>query len=278
MGDHEVCCLVCGAGTRQRHVGGSVMLVCPRCGLGRTQSNGQAADYWTRSGSDTGGVADPYWTEARSAVFRGALRLLEGRVGKGRILDLGGGVGHFAETALADGWDAYSLDVSDVAVAAAADRVGPLRSLAEIPRDLAGTCDAVTLWCVIAHLPDPRAVLADALAALRPGGQLFLTTPNFRFQIGYAAVLARLGRPIDFSGHDHVLHFTPDALGRTLGALGVTARSLAFVGVTEHCVADPRLAPWAVPAKRLWNRCATGAARAGVPYLGSELQVVGTAP
>ncbi len=271
-------CYVCGAATRPRRVGGSAMLVCPRCGLGRTEAGVQAADYWTRREGEADQTEGPYWTDARASVFRGALALLEGKQGKGRMLDLGGGVGHFAELALAAGWDAFSLDVSDVAVAAAAERIGRDRSLSTIPDELAGTCDAVTLWCVIAHLADPRAVLDDARRALRPGGQLFLTTPNFRFQIGYAAALARLGRPIDFSAHDHLLHFTADALGRTLDAVGFSTWHLAFVGVTEYCVADPRLARWAVPAKRLWNRGALGAARAGLPYLGSEFQVVGTAP
>lgn len=234
-------------------------------------------DYWTRRAGGDSEVSGRYWTEAREAVFRGALALLEAKSGKGRILDVGGGIGYFAQTALAAGWDAYSLDVSDVAVAAAATRIGAARSMSTITDDLAGTCDVVTLWCVIAHVTDPKALLAEALKAMAPEGQLFLTTPNFRFQIGYAAALARLGRPIDFSAHDHILHFTADALGRTLEAVGLTSWRLAFVGVTEDCVADPRLARWAVPAKRAWNRCAVGATRVRLPYLGSEFQVVGTA-
>jgi SAM-dependent methyltransferase len=264
--------------TLPREVGGFPMLVCVRCGFGRVQSTPPAADYWIRSDGTDSDVKDRYWTEARTAVFRGALDLLERDGGKGRILDIGGGVGLFSELALTAGWDAYSLDVSDVAVSAAADRIGGGRSLSAVPGELLGTCDAVTLWCVVAHVPDPRAVLAEALKALRPGGKLFLTTPNFRFQIRYAAVLARLGRPLDFSAHDHLLHFTVDALQRTLESVGLIGSRLAFVGVTEYCVADPRLARWAVPAKRVWNRSSLLATRARLPYLGSELQMVGTAP
>ncbi len=271
-------CYVCGAGISRRRVGGSAMSVCGECGLGRTEEVGQAPDYWARQEKVDGELAQRYWTEARTAVFRGALARLEARGGRGRLLDIGGGVGHFAHMALAAGWDAYSLDVSSIAVAAAAQRIGGARSLSSIPDDLAGTCDAVTLWCVIAHVADPRSVLADAVRALRPGGQLFLTTPNFRFQRAYAAALHRLGRPIDFSGHDHLLHFTADALRRTLETVGITEWRFAFVGVTEDCVAVPGLTRWLVPAKRAWNLGALGACRAGLPYVGSELQVVGTAP
>lgn len=252
------------------------MLVCTRCGFGRTQGGASQADYWARSDGRDGDVDNRYWTEARTGVFKGALDLLGVQGAKGTILDIGGGVGLFAELALAAGWDAYSVDVSDVAVAAAAERIGRARSLPAVPPELAGRCDAVTLWCVVAHTVDPNAVLAQALGALRAGGQLFLTTPNFRFQIGYAAALAAVGRPLDFTAHDHLVHFTTDALDRALEAAGVDARRRVFVGVTEYCVADPRLSRWVVPAKRTWNRGALAASRVGVPYLGSEIQVVGT--
>lgn len=254
------------------------MSVCRDCGFGRMEQASESPDYWSRQDEAESELAHRYWTEARTTVFQGALAHLEAAGGKGRLLDLGGGVGHFARTALDVGWDAYSLDVSAVAVAAAAERIGSARSLSTIPEGIAGTCDSVTLWCVIAHLSDPRSVLKDALSALRPGGKLFLTTPNFRFQMAYAAVLHRLGRPIDFSGHDHLLHFTADALRRTLRSVGVLDCRFTFVGVTEDCVAVPGLARWVVPAKRAWNRGAIGATRAGLPYIGSELQVVGTAP
>lgn len=271
-------CYVCSAPVVARRIGGSAMAVCTRCGLGQMEAATQSEDYWTRPDEPQSELAQRYWTDARTAIFSGALDVLAADRGVGRLLDVGGGVGHFAHTALAAGWDAYSLDISSVAVSAAAERIGGTRSLSSLPASLVGTCDAVTLWCVIAHVADPRAVLTDALRALRPGGRLFLTTPNFRFQRCYAAVLARLGRPIDFSGHDHLLHFTTAALGQTLRSVGIADWRFTFVGVTEHCVAEPRLARWAVPAKRAWNRAAFEVARAGLPYSGSEFQVVGTAP
>lgn len=267
-------CILCASVPTPRRVGTVDVVVCPGCGLGRTIAAEQAHDYWALGKHDC--EDQSYWTDSRAAVFGGALELLEAEVGGGRILDLGGGVGHFAELALRRGWDAYSVDVSQVAVAAAAKRIGLPRSLGAIPDELSGTCDAVTLWCVVAHVSDPQPMLAEAARALRPGGRLFLTTPNFRFQTPYARMLARLGRPIDFSAHDHLLHFTHDSLGRLLGGAGLPTWSTVFVGVTEECVADPRLSRFAVPGKRLWNRAALRVARAGLPYLGSEFQVLAT--
>lgn len=270
-------CLACGAATREVSVGGNALQRCPRCGLGRIDAERRRDDYWMRHAAPEA-VDEPYWTEARTSVFEGALRLLEAEVGVGRVLDMGGGVGRFAQCALDAGWDAYSLDVSEVAVAQAAERIGSRRSLASIPPELDHACDAVTLWCVVAHLPDPRDVLARAVSALRPGGRLFLTTPNLRFQVAYTAALARAGRPVDFLTHDHLLHFTPDAMGRLLEGAGISRWWFTYVGVTEDCVADRRLGRWLVPAKRAWNRGALVASRCGLPLVGSELQVVGTVP
>jgi 2-polyprenyl-3-methyl-5-hydroxy-6-metoxy-1,4-benzoquinol methylase len=137
--------------------------------------------------------------------------------------------------------------------------------------------DVVTMWCVVAHVPDPRALLSDAVRALRPGGVLLLTTPNLRFQMGYAAALGALGRPLDFESHDHLLHFTPSAIRRLLADVGLRAHRFTYVGITEDCVASRRLAPLLVPAKRVWNRAAVIASRAGAPLVSSELQVLARA-
>lgn len=249
--------------------------MCPKCGMGRLRARRRSPEYW--GGHDAVGAdpGDGYWTEARTALFRGALERLEREGGRGRLLDLGGGVGHFAECGLEAGWDAYSMDVSSLAVAAAAERIGPERSLASLPPNLDGSFDAVTLWCVIAHVGDPHRVLEQAVRLLRPGGQLFLTTPNFLFQKRYAWLLERVGRPLDFLAHDHLLHFTPAALERTLRAVGVVRVSYSYVGITEDCLFDRRLAKWLVPVKRAWNVVGVGVARLGLPPLSSELQALG---
>jgi hypothetical protein len=128
---------------------------------------------------------------------------------------------------------------------------------------------------VLAHVPDPRAVLARAARLLKPGGRVFLTTPNFLFQARYAWMLAKLGRPIDFVAQDHLLHFTPTGLDLLLDQAGLTPTSYIYVGVTEDCAVDRRLARWVVPVKRAWNAGTVGIARTGLPPMSSELQVVG---
>lgn len=268
-------CYTCRGETRARSVGSTAMVVCTRCGTGHLGTDQRAPDYWSRHDDPRGELTDRYWTEARTTVFRTVLRQLEGHGRPGRVLDLGGGVGHFTECALERGWDAYSLDVSEWATEAAARTIGADRALSSVPQELYGTCDAVTLWCVVAHLRDPRVMLEEAVRLLKPHGRLFLTTPNFLFQAKYAWFRTRLGRPLDFVAEDHVLHFTPKALDLLLEGAGLSPLTYTYAGVTEDCLFDRRMATLLVPVKRVWNFVGVAVSHAGMPPLSSELQVVG---
>ena len=253
------------------------MAVCGSCGFGQAADNQRQGDYWSRSEDTKGLIGADYWS-VRQGVFRRALRDMAREHGPGRVADLGGGVGYFASCAIDMGWDAYSIDVSRHAVQAAATRIGEDRSFLAAPDFLVGACDLVTLWCVVAHVPDPRAVLKEARRLLKPGGRLLITTPNFTFQSKYAALAARVGRPFDFVAHDHFLHYTADAIDRILADVGVVSRSFAYWGSTGDCVLEHRLATVLVPCKRAWNWAAFQLSRAGFPPYYSELQVAAVLP
>lgn len=270
-------CYVCGDRVRSHLIGINDVLVCQRCGMGVIEQPPPSDDYWTRQDPDQL-LEEVYWT-ARKALFDNALERLERQGARGKVLDLGGGVGYFCEIALGRGWDAYSVDSSDLAVAAAAGRVGEDRSLPI--QDLAnftGSCDLVTLWCVIAHVPDPLELVRSAMGLLKPGGRLLITTPNFLFQRMYARVLARAGRPIDFVAHDHLLHFTPAALDGLLTSAGCASWSYEYLGVTEECLVQRSLGRLIVPFKKAWNLLGVSAKAVGLPPLSSELQVLAVKP
>ena len=251
------------------------MRVCAGCRMGAVERTAETADYWSRrEGAEE--LQEIHW-QARRKLFQRALARIEAGKEPGRAVDVGGGVGYFAEVALQRGWDAFSMDTSPLARAAAAERVGPERSLsADDASRFAGSCDLVTIWCVIAHVPDPLELLRRAAGLLKPGGTLLVTTPNFLFQAPYARALARLGRPLDFVAHDHWLHFTPAALDRLLGRAGLDRWSYEYLGVTEDCVLERRLSALLVPAKRVWNRAAVRTTALGLPPLCAELQVLGS--
>jgi SAM-dependent methyltransferase len=79
-----------------------------------------------------------------------------------------------------------------------------------------GFFDVVTMWHVLEHLPDPAAALAEARRVLQADGLLVIEVPNL------GSLTFRLCRerwwPLDVPRH--LLHFTPQTLGRLLDAGG----------------------------------------------------------
>jgi len=54
--------------------------------------------------------------------------------------------------------------------------------------------DAVTMWCVLAHVSDPQALLAGCLRILKPGGVLFMQTPRWSALDATALAASRMSR------------------------------------------------------------------------------------
>ncbi|MGH9138479.1 MAG: class I SAM-dependent methyltransferase [Acidimicrobiales bacterium] len=274
-------CIACDSALIAQRVGVNEMLICQSCGMGHVGGEPQREAYWAR-GHAAEPLTDGYW-ESRRKMFRTALDHLEdlarpgpgGQRSSGRLLDLGGGAGHFAEIALDLGWDAYSTDLAPEAADEAARRLGPQRSLRGTTiHDHEGTFDVVTLWCVVAHVADPVSLLREAASMLVAGGRVLITTPNFLFQKHYARALNRVGRRFDFRDEDHLLNFTPQALTRVATAAGFVQPSFHYFGITEACVMRRSLSPLVVPLKRLWNSLGSRAPMLGLPPLGGDLQLV----
>jgi SAM-dependent methyltransferase len=119
---------------------------------------------------------------ARAAVVARSVRHLPAWR-DGRLLDVGSGSGSFLAQMERLGWRAegLELDPEAVAVARAAGLAVTQGSVEELDTAaLAGPFDAVTLSHVIEHLHDPGRALERVAAVLRPGGLLWIATPNLR--------------------------------------------------------------------------------------------------
>ena len=107
------------------------------------------------------------------------LRML-GELPPSRVLDLGCSSGLLAEKVRALGHFVVGVDRSTAP--GIRDRTDAFfeADLAEgIPQQVGAGYDAVIAGDVIEHLPDPRQALGEVQRVLRPGGQLFLSVPNF---------------------------------------------------------------------------------------------------
>ena len=144
----------------------------------------------------------------------------------GRFLDVGCGTGILMEAMRERGWQVQGVDFTPAAVQAARARglevhQGTLED-AGLPE---ASFDAVALWNVIEHVPDPPATAQAVARVLRPGGLVVMATPNVD------ALDARLFGEYWalWEAPRHFNVFSPGSLGRVLESAG-------FANVTSESV------------------------------------------
>lgn len=140
----------------------------------------------------------------------------------GRILDIGCGPGYFVEVAARRGWEAYGLETSSQQ----AEYARTILGLDVMDRTLEqagfppGYFDVVTMYSVIEHVPDPRALLENVHTVLREGGLVVVKTPNQDSVISRLACLvyhASLGHYLlPIYSHEHLFRFSPATIERLL--------------------------------------------------------------
>jgi 2-polyprenyl-3-methyl-5-hydroxy-6-metoxy-1,4-benzoquinol methylase len=170
---------------------------------------------------------------------------------RGKLLDFGCAAGYFLEEAQQHGWNISGVELSqDMAHRAEQLLRSPIHTSPDsLPdRDF----DAITLWEVIEHLPDPINTLRQLCDRLRPGGRLMLSTPNS----GHWQALRAKERWGSYRPPSHLQYFTRDTLTDALRRAGF-----------EHIVVNgtaplPPLPAWLSHASQpLEQALATGQAR-----------------
>lgn len=169
---------------------------CPACSVSSFRVLGQKNGFEMRSCNGCGTLAaagdysktDSLYEEIYArpqelsigtrAGLRRILDRLDGARASGRMLDYGFGAGDLMREARDRGWDVAGIEYSDNA------RDRAREDGFDVAKDAAGfspgTYDVVTMIEVVEHLPDARKALGEAFGLLRPGGFLYVTTPNAR--------------------------------------------------------------------------------------------------
>ena len=143
--------------------------------------------------------------------------------GRPTLLDVGCAYGDFLTVAREHGFDVAGVDI-DKPVAEVARQRGFV-VLDDLLEELAlpgESFDAVTLWDVIEHVGDPKALLAETVRVLKPGGILFFHTGNAAFQVPKGRVLAALrpGRGPYNAPVQHMYHFSASSSRALLARAG----------------------------------------------------------
>jgi len=132
-------------------------------------------DYDGYVGSKRVGAVQRGWTEALEVLGQD----LAGRPDLS-LFDVGAGDGEFLALARQAGFAVSGNELHAGAVELARQRHAVELRLGELGElGLVEAYDAVTMWCVLAHVEDVGQLLEDSWHALKPGGILFLQTPRW---------------------------------------------------------------------------------------------------
>ena len=126
------------------------------------------------------------------------------------LLDVGCGIGAFVKAAVANGWAAKGIDLAEAAIDIGCSHGLPI-SQNDFFSDAfeLGSQDMITMFEFIEHVPNPGKFLQRAEEILKPGGLLYVTTPNFN-----SIDRLVMGSAWDVIHHEHLSYFTPSTLAQ----------------------------------------------------------------
>lgn len=135
-----------------------------------------------RPASRLGVLAAWLLPDRRATIDAGMRHLPRPRPGQ-QLLDVGCGNGAFLLRARSAGWDVMGVDLDPKAVESARQRgLDVRRGGAEALAYVNEKYDVITLAHVIEHVHDPNRLLRDCFRLLKPGGRLWIETPNMDAQ------------------------------------------------------------------------------------------------
>jgi len=151
-------------------------------------------------------------TDFQLTAYKTNLDLIRPYRKNNRLLDLGCSIGGFLMAAKIDGWQEHGIDISlsvNVAIEKGLNAKQGYLGDFDYPNDY---FDVITLFDVIEHINNQEKVLKQIFSLLRPGGILFIITPNF------GGITSRIlkSKWSAVTPDDHVYLFTQQSLADLL--------------------------------------------------------------
>ncbi|MCE9501182.1 MAG: class I SAM-dependent methyltransferase [Leptospira sp.] len=202
---------------------GIPIVKCKNCGhvFSTYKQDEHYQGYW---GDDEKIYDIEWWDKAHKDLYKQFIQIFLTEK-SGRILDVGCGLGFFLKLVrqIKPGWETIGYELSPPAVNFAKTKNGLdniFNQPVEKSRIKNNSFDIITLWDVIEHIPVPQPKLKFLHSILKPGGILFLQTPNFPIQLKKAK-LKKFFRGMNTDGHyleakDHINDYTQ----KTIVSLG----------------------------------------------------------
>ncbi len=157
-------------------------------------------------------------TAAREKTFIRYLQFIENIVPKkGRILDIGTAGGSFLGMAKNRGWEVAGCEPNRWLSEWGSRRYGIFIHAGTV-FDMGlkdESFDVVTLWDVLEHTPNPKAVLSECRRVLKPGGLLIVNYPDID-----SLVSKLMGSRWVFLLSVHLYYFVPETIRKMLSLSG----------------------------------------------------------
>lgn len=182
---------------------------------------------------------------------RTRVRLGELYSGRGKLLEIGCGLGFLLREFREDGWNVLGIDSLLQACRFGQDELGievhngTLEDIG-LPDE---SFDVVLMNHVIEHLDDPKNTLCEVSRVLKPGGQFVIETPRYDTLI--FKILGRRERSIAWPGH--TFFFTTQTLRWLYESAGFETVRLDYVG--RSLTFDRLLWNLGVVSKNEWVQC-----------------------
>ena len=142
----------------------------------------------------------------KSIALKNKLQLINSESTKGRILDIGAGVGDFLSVCKNDGWQTVGIEPSEKAKNIAKSKgVSFVEHLSELENH---SFDIITMWHVLEHVPNLEEQIKELKRLIKPNGTIIIAVPNFNsFDANYyGKYWAAFDVPI------HLWHFSKTAI------------------------------------------------------------------
>lgn len=162
----------------------------------------------------------------RISMWKKRLKELKGYRVRGRLLDVGCGLGTFLKLAEEEKFEIQGTELSEYVSRYAKENLGidVFRGSLEDAHFPGESFDVVTVWHTLEHLPDPKSTLKEINRLMKKEGLLVVATPNLSNHITRILYLIAKRKKLKlFSSQAkewHLYHFSENTLSSMLKATG----------------------------------------------------------
>lgn len=154
-----------------------MLITYPQPSLDKLPSYYESVDYISHTDGNKS-LFEKMYQFVKSIALKNKLKLINSQSAKGRILDIGAGVGDFLSVCKNDGWQTIGIEPSEKAKNIAKSKgVSFVENLSELEDH---SFDIITMWHVLEHVPNLEEQIAELKRLIKSNGTIIIAVPNFK--------------------------------------------------------------------------------------------------